>query len=309
MALGFRGLKSQVTPLLPLDLEFIASALEESDYSRRPTFGNVTVTPEVADRIVDWGSQKHRGKSIMRVARLYEVYERGDLTGQPLVEIYRPVGGPERRAVANFKKAYRATWDCEYCHCVKWEQVAPLHVRVGGKQEVIRTRTEDWIISSRLRELFERFAIPTRPLENTESFVQIVLGPACTVLSDPTSMWEGDPCPGCGRRVYSRKDWIRGALLEPAYPEITVYRHEPILTVPAETGATVAFSKGSVRFNGNGGWADRPVHTVGSPAKVIELHFETQAGGSPCFFTRTELVRALLELKVTDFAYRPVRTA
>jgi hypothetical protein len=88
-----RGTSAELIRRLPESLAFLAPVLKDSTgWSEPLAKAEVEVTPSQMEEIVRFGRQRIQGKTILRVARLYERYDRTELGDSPMAELYHDTG-------------------------------------------------------------------------------------------------------------------------------------------------------------------------------------------------------------------------
>jgi hypothetical protein len=296
-----RGTSAKLIRRLPESLAFLAPVLKDyTAWSKPLAKAEVEVTPSQLEEIVRFGRQRIEGRTILRVARLYECYGRSELGDSPMAELYHDTGW-EPPSVENIMVAFRGWWDCGWCTRVRLEQVRPLKVRPAPQFDVQVTDWMQMLLARRLAPVAEHAGAEVRGLSGRTDFVQVVT-PDVVTLRPVFPLFEVmERCPGCGRVGYDRSDKVEGDLLSDEDDELAVAKEWPL---SAEvTDAPAARSRDPIDWRGA---IIEGHHRIGA-----ELDLERErswASGRRPIFLRLPLVDALLSERATGMALRPVHS-
>ena len=310
LVLQFRGLARDLLPLLPPKFMFLSDNLEDYETtneiyrSDNSTSTAVLVEAALADEIIAWGRQKREGRSLLRSARLNDIYEALDLEGQEVVEVFAPYGQNDR-SIRNAKEALEVTWMCRCCDRVTAAQIGELSVTVNKKLDLQLTDNSEWIVSDRVQRAMRDLGVSFRPLKNTQAFAQALVSGTCFLRPDvaPCEVLD-DICPGCGRRSLGRSDWVEGEQANSDYPDIYLTKDIPVTVSHCEPESiTLARSNECIQIAMRN---DGPIHDVGAMIdyrQIAPVYYFAR----PVLFAGAELVLRLLEMGATGFRFRPVK--
>jgi hypothetical protein len=127
-----RGASAELIPLLPESLAFLIPVLRDNtSWSEPLAKAKVEVGPSQLAEIVRFGRRRFAGRTILRIDRLYERYDRADLGDSPMAELNNgyslfPAPDAEPPEVENMTTAFRGWWECGWCDRVRLEQVGAL---------------------------------------------------------------------------------------------------------------------------------------------------------------------------------------
>ena len=303
LGLQFRGLAQEIVPILPPDMIFLGGNLEDARANTTRTY--VVVDEAQTSRIISWGRQHRNGKSILRVVRIYDIYDRSDLDGLKTVEVFPP-HNEDYSSVVNAKKALDAVWTCEYCDRVATTQVVDLHVKIQKKLDLQSTTNGEWIVSVRAQEALQEFGFTYRPLKNSSQFAQLLIAETAVLRTAiPPIHLAGDVCPGCGLRSMGRNDYVEGNLLDWSYPNITICREFPVTI--GLSAQNITFAQSDVRRH-VADISPTPTHKVGEKvnyANFAPIKYFTM----PLFFASAKFMKHVLDSGITGLAFRPVHFA
>ncbi len=296
-----RGTSTELIRRLPESLAFLARVLKDSTGWIEPLAkAEVEVTPSQLEEIVRFGRQRIEGRTILRVARLYERCDRTELGDSPMAELYHDTGW-EPPAVENMMVAFRGWWDCGWCTRVRLEQVRPLKVRPAPQVDVQVTDYTQMLLARRLAPVAEHVGAEVRGLSGRSDFVQVVT-PDVVTLRPVFPLFEVEErCPGCGRVGYDRSDNVECDLLSDGDDGLFVAKEWPL---SAEvTDAPAASSRDLINWRGA---IIEGHHQIGAE---LDLERERSWGsGHRPIFLRLPLVDALLAQGATGMSLRPVHS-
>jgi hypothetical protein len=321
-----RGTIAEIVARLPESLKFLAPPLSETK-SGKAVFGYLEALraepralravgpdsvagllkfrPTELAEIVRWGRQRLAGKTLLRHAGLDEHYDRAELDGSPMAELYNDYelyrgtdtkGEPPK--VVNMLTAFRGRWDCGWCDRVRLEQVGPLKVRpASGGIDVQLTDQKHLLLARRLAPVAEHAGAEVRGLAGRSDFVQVAT-PAVVTLRPVFPLFQVmAPCPGCGRVGYDRSDHVEGSL-DDGENGLTVAKKWPLtleaMDAPASTCRDVI---------GWRGYYKEGSHQVG--AKFDLMRDENWTSGSYVVFLGLPFVDALLSQGASGLSLRP----
>ncbi len=310
LVLLFRGLARDLLPLLPPEFMFLGNDLKDYEVfnetyrSSNSTSTAVVVDAAFADEIIAWGRQKHKGRSLLKGARLNEVYEAFDLEGQEVVEVFAPYG-QDNRDIRDAREALDITWTCRYCNRAAATQIADLSVAVNKKLDLQLTANSEWIISNRVQQVMRNLGVSFRPLKNTQAFAQALVSETCFLRTEvPPFQVLDDACPGCGHRSLGRSDWVEGEQANSDYPDIYISKDTPVTISHCEPGRiTLARSD---QCTHRAMFYSHPIHDVGGKIDYRQIA-SAYYFAYPVLFAGAEVVHRLLDIGATGFRFRPVR--
>jgi hypothetical protein len=296
-----RGTSAKLIRRLPESLAFLAPVLRDSRLSEPLARAEVEVTPSQLEEIVRFGRQRIKGRTILRIARLDERYDRTELGDSPMAELYHDTGW-EPPTVENMMVAYRGWWDCGLCTRLRMEQVRPLKVRPAPQFDVQVTEQMHMLLARRLAPVAEHAGVEVRGLSGTSDFVQVVTPDVVTLRPVFPLCEVGERCPGCGTVGYGRSDEVEGGLDLDRDDDLTVAKEWPL---SAEvTDAPAARARDPI------GWRGAFIeghHQIGAELDLEREHYSESWQQRPIFL-RLSLVDALLSQGSTGMSLRPVHS-
>jgi hypothetical protein len=324
-----RGTMAEIMARLPESLKFLAPPLAETK-SGKAVFaysealraeppalravgpdrvvGRLKLEPSELAELVRWGRQRVAGKTLLRVARLDEHYDRVELDGSKMAELYGDYelykhtdtkGEPPK--VVNMRSALRGRWDCGWCGRVRLEQVGPLKVRpASGGIDVQVTDTWHLLMARRLAPVAEHAGAEVRGLAGRSDFVQVVT-PAVVTVRPVFPLFQVEaPCPGCGRVGYDRSDQVEGCLSFGADDDgLTVAKEWPLTLEVTDAPAATCRERIGCRWYYREG-----SHQVGAEFNLMRE--STWTSGSYAVFLGLPFVDALLAQGASKLSLRPV---
>ena len=295
----FRGTLAEIVGRLPESLAFLAPVLQDTGY------GNLSATAEVEpsqlEEILRFGRERIEGKTILRVARLYELHDRTELGDSPMAELYNDTGW-DHPAVENMVVAFRGWWECGRCDRVRLEQVGPLKVRPAPRLDVQVTDSQHMLLARRLAPVAEHFGAEVRGLSGASEFVQVVTPDVVTLRPEFPLFRVYERCPGCGREGYDRSDEVEGSV----YPDpandtgVVVAKTWPLSAEVTDRPASWSRD----RINWRGCEASEGRHQVGEEFDLERIH--SWESGMHAVFVGLTLMDALLARGATGLSLRPV---
>jgi len=297
-----RGTSAELIRLLPESLAFLAPVLKDSTgWSEPLAKAEVELTPSQLDEIVRFGRQRIKGRTMLRVARLYERYDRTELGDSPMAELYDDTGW-EPPAAENMLVAFRGWWDCGWCTRVRLEQVRPLKVRPAPQLDVQVTDYTQMLLARRLAPVAEHAGAEVRGLSGRSDFVQVVT-PDVVTLRPVFPLFEvPERCPGCGRVGYDRSDKVEGDLGSDAGDNELIVAKQWRLSAEV-TDAPAARARDPINWRGA---VIEGHHQIGAELD-LERERSWDSGRRPIFL-RLPLVDALLSQGATGMSLRPVHS-
>ena len=305
-----RGTLAEIIPRLPESLAFLIPALRDDTHGNKPLAkAMVELGPSELADLVCFGRQRLADRTILRIARLYERYDRADLGDSPMAELYldpelyRDMEG-EPPEVENATSAFRGRWDCSRCDRVRLEQVGPLKVRPVPGLDVQLTDLRQLLLARHLAAVAEQAGAEVRGLSGPGDFVQVVTPDVVALRPEFPLVRVSEPCPACGRAVYNRDDFVEGRLsIDGGEDSLVVAKEWPlsaeVTEVPASRNRDVLGYPGYVGSEGR--------HAVGA---VFDLERNRWVGWAAgwCYvvFLHLSLVDALLSHGATGLSLRPV---
>jgi hypothetical protein len=270
--------------------------------------GRFKLEPSELAEIVRWGRQPVAGKTLLRSARLDEHYDREELDGSTMAELYGDYelykhtdtkGEPPK--VVNMRSALRGRWECGWCGRVRLEQVGPLKVRpASGGIDVQVTDTRHVLLARRLAAVAEHAGAEVRGLAGRSDFVQVAT-PAVVSMRPVFPLFQVmEPCPGCGRAAYGRSDKVEGGLAFDADDVGLIVAKEWPLTVEV-TDAPAATCRELIGWQG---YYREGSHEAG--AEFSLLRESAWTSGSYVVFLGLPFVDALLSEGASGLSLRPV---
>jgi hypothetical protein len=281
-------------------------ALRESR-SSNVLVGRFELKPSQLAEILRWGRDQVAGKTLLRCARLEEHFDRDELGGSTIAELYNDYelyrhtdtnGEPPK--VVNMLSAFRGRWDCGWCGRVRLEQVGPLKVRpASGGIDVQLTGTKHLLLARRLVPVALHAGVEVRGLAGRSDFVQVVT-PAVVSLRPVFPLVQVmTPCPGCGRASYDRSDHVEGKITSGEESGLSVMKEWPltleVTDAPAATCRDVL------------GW--RSVYKEDSYQVGAEFNLMRESNwtlGQNIVFLGLPFVDALLSQGASGLSLRPV---
>jgi hypothetical protein len=305
-----RGTSAELIPRLPASLAFLIPVLRDSTSWCEPLAkANVEVGPSELAELVRFGRQRLAGRTILRIARLYERYDRADLGDSPMAELNNdyslfPTSDAEPPEVENMTTAFRGWWECGWCDRVLLEQVGPLKVRPSTQPDIQLTDERQLLLARRLVPVAERAGAEVRGLAGRSDFVQVVTPDVVALRPVFPLVRIYEPCPGCGRASYDRIDHVEGSLFIDGEDGLTVAKEWPLSAEVTDLPAS--------RTREPIGWRGGPWpfpegrHEAGTG---IDLQHDARwRSGRRAVILRLSLVDALLSRGATGLSLGPLHS-
>jgi len=270
---------------------------------------NVRVTPDEAESIITWGQVRGPdGRTLLAWVRFEERWSVEELHETAWVEL-APAAFVESPQVLNRRASYAFSWACTFCDRLDAEQVDDLELvlegepalHFRGQPELRLTSWGELVVSSRLGPLFEEHRLGLRSIAGTRSWLQVELGPVCSILPVHPCEIRSDPCPGCGHSAVARSDVPRR---RSPFQEPHIHRIVPWVAQCLSGAAMAGWSRERIGVAGT--VAASAVHVAGARVDVGHRTELLGMQGAPVLFARPALVAALARADAFGLDARPV---
>lgn len=305
--IGFRPSVDEVKASLPAALRHLSRSVRKSKFvSLGGATADCPLDPRDLDLLIDWGREQVEGRSRIRLLRIVERYDLADFGAVPAVELVASDQLDDTCFIRNFKTAFQAVWDCTSCERARWTQVSAWQVRPYPRVDFQQTMTQEWIVSSRARQVLGEGSFAFQDLLGGSNWQQLVVKEQFHLHVESSSLRLWQVCPGCGQPVIIfPEDLVEGSYS--SHSGITVARDRPLtISLPETPGWKIAAA--DLPFGNFEHVPPTPRNRIGEPIKLEQQHL---GGMYPkrALVVSLETARRLTENRISGIVFRPVVVA